>query len=122
MYLLAAKLVSVIGTYHIIKVDDTIHQVQLPQNVLHEVLENCGSVTEPKGHTNELVEPQDAHSESGILLRLWHYLDLPEPALKVHHRKVCGTCHALQCLLYLQQWIGILLCMRVEPTEIYTET
>ena len=54
--------------YHIIQVDDAICQVQLPQGVLHEVLESHRSVAEPKGHTSKLVKPQIVHGESDVLL------------------------------------------------------
>ena len=48
--------------YHVIQVDDTICQVQLPQGVLHEALESRGSTAEPRGHTSKLIKPQIAHS------------------------------------------------------------
>ena len=107
--------------YHIIYVDDAIHQIQLPQSVLHEALEGHQNVTESKGHRSELIEPQITHGESGILLRLWHHPNLPEPALKIHHRVMHGACHALQCLLYPQQRIGVFLYTCIESTEIHAE-
>ena len=107
--------------YHIIQVDDTICQVQLPQGVLHEVLESHQSVAEPKGHTSKLVKPQIAHGESSVLFRPWHHLDLPESTFEIHLGEMRSAHHTLQCLLDLWQWVGILLCMHIESTEIHAE-
>ena len=79
------------------------------------------AIAEPKRHMSELIESQVTYSESGILLGLWHHFDLPEPALEIHRREMCGACHALQCFLYPWQQIGIILGMCIEPAEIYTE-
>ena len=49
----------------------TIHLVQLPQGVLHEMLEGRGCIAEPKGHTSELIEPQVTYGESSVLLGFW---------------------------------------------------
>ena len=53
---------------HIIKVDDAIHQILLPQGVLHKVLKSHRSITEPDGHTSQLLKPQVSRGKSGILL------------------------------------------------------
>ena len=81
--------------------------VQISQGVLHEVLEGCGCVAQPKRHVSEIVESQATYGESGILLGLWHHFDPQEPALEIHHGEMCGTCHALQCFMYPGQWIGL---------------
>ena len=94
--------------YHIIQVDDTICQVQLPQGVLHEVLESCRSIGEPKRHTSKLVKPQIAHGESSVLSRPWCHPDLPESTFEIHCGEMCSTHHTLQCLLDPWQRVGIL--------------
>ena len=40
---------------HIIQVDEAVGQIQLAEAILHQPLESCGSVAEPKGHPFTLV-------------------------------------------------------------------
>ena len=56
----------------IVRVDHAIREVQLPQGVLHEMLESCQHITQPKRHadhpSSKLVEPEVTHREGRVLL------------------------------------------------------
>ena len=56
----------------------------------------------------KLVDTHATHRKGGILPGLLSHLDLTEPTLQVHTRKVSGTHHALHGLLHMSQGIGIL--------------
>ena len=71
-------LLCVAKDYDIVQVNHTVHEVQLPQGVLHEMLECCGCITQPKWHVGKLVEPKVTHREGHVLLRFWGHLNLPE--------------------------------------------
>ena len=64
--------------YDIIQVDYTIHEVQLPQGVLHETLECRGCIAQPEWHVGKLIEPKVSHCEGCVLLQSWGHLDLPK--------------------------------------------
>ena len=51
----------------IIQVNHTIHEVQLPQGVLHEMLESRRCITQPKWHAGKLIEPEVTHCEGHVL-------------------------------------------------------
>ena len=59
--------------YDVVQVNHTIHEVQLPQGVLHEML-----ITQPKWHVGKLIEPEVTHREGHVLLRFQGHLNLPE--------------------------------------------
>ena len=63
---------------NIIQVDHAVHEIQLTQGILHEMLKGCRSITQPKWHAGELIEPKVTHHEGCVLLQLWCHLDLPE--------------------------------------------
>ena len=63
---------------NIIQVNHAVHEIQLAQGILHEMLKSCQGVTQPKWHAGELVEPEVTHREGCVLLRLLRHLDLPE--------------------------------------------
>ena len=50
------------------QVNHTICEVQLPQGVLHEMLECRGCVVQPKGHADKLIEPKVTHRDGRVLL------------------------------------------------------
>ena len=64
--------------YDIIQVDHTICEAQLPQGVLHEMLECRQCIAQPERHAGKLVEPKVPHCEGRVLLRSWGHLDLPK--------------------------------------------
>ena len=53
---------------NIIQVDHAVHEIQLAQGILHEMLKSCGVITQPKQHAGELVEPEVTHREGCVLL------------------------------------------------------
>ena len=63
---------------NIIQVDHVVHEIQLAQGILHEMLKGHGGIIQPKWHAGELVEPEVTHCEGCVLQRLWCHLDLPE--------------------------------------------
>ena len=88
---------------HIVQAYQGIGEVQLPQTILHEVLEHCWSVTQPIGHAQKLVPAHAAYRKGDVLPGLLSHLDLPKPTLQVHTREVSGAHHALHGLLHLRQ-------------------
>ena len=52
----------------IIQVNHTVHEVYLPQGVLHEMLESHWHITQPEWHVGKLVEPKLTHHEGHVLL------------------------------------------------------
>ena len=106
---------------HVIQVYQGVREVQLPQTILPEVLECCWSVTQPLGHAQKLVHSHAAYRKGGVLPGLLSHLNLPEPTLQVHARKVSGTHHALHGLLHMRQGIGILFGSCVQAAEVDTE-
>ena len=52
----------------VIQVDHTVHEVQLPQGVLHETLECCQHITQSEWHADKLVEPEVTYCEGHVLL------------------------------------------------------
>ena len=62
----------------IIQVNHAIHEVQLPQGVLHEMLESCQCITQPKWHVGKLIESKVTHHEGHVLLGFRSHLDFPE--------------------------------------------
>ena len=106
---------------HIVQVDQGVCEVQLPQAILHEVLECCWSITQTAGHVQKLVNAHAAHCKGSVLSGLLSHLNLPEPTLQVHTRKVSGTHHALHGLLHTRQGIGVLLGSGVQAVEVDTK-
>ena len=47
---------------YIVKINDTVSEVQLSQRVLHETLESHWGIAEAKRHAGEFVEPQIPNS------------------------------------------------------------
>ena len=70
--------------YDVIQVNHAIHEVQLPQGVLHEMLEHRGCITQPEWHAGKLIEPEVTHCEGRVLLQFWGHLNLPEASLEIH--------------------------------------
>ena len=70
--------------YDIIQVNHTVHEVQLPQGVLHEMLECRGCIAQPEWHAGKLVEPKVTHREGRVLLQTRGHLNLPEARLEIH--------------------------------------
>ena len=52
----------------IVQVNHAIREVQLPQGVLHEMLESHWHIKQPERHVGKLVEPEVTHHEGRILL------------------------------------------------------
>ena len=52
----------------IIQVNHAVHEIQLAQGILHEMLKSCRGITQPKWHVGELVEPEVTHHEGHVLL------------------------------------------------------
>ena len=52
----------------VIQVDHAVHEVQLPQGVLHEMLEHCQCIIQSEWHAGELIEPEVTHREGCVLL------------------------------------------------------
>ena len=71
-------LLHVAKDYYIIQLNHTIHEVQLSQGVLHEMLEHCRHITQAEQHAGKLVEPEVTHCEGCVLLRFQGHLNLPE--------------------------------------------
>ena len=103
---------------HVVQVYQGICEVQLPQAVLHEVLECCWSIAQTTGHAQKLVDTHATHCKGGVLPGLLSHLDLPEPTLQVHTRKVSGAHHVLHGLLHTRQGIGILLGSGIQVAEV----
>ena len=57
MQALQVLLLYVAKDYDIIQVDHTIHEVQLTQGVLHEILECPWCIAQHEQHTGKLIEP-----------------------------------------------------------------
>ena len=106
---------------HIVQVDNAVCQVQFSERVLHQVLEGCWGITESKRHTGELIKPQIAHREGSVLLGFWCHLHLPKPALEIHSQEVGRSSHALQCFLYPQQLVRILLCSCIKLMKVHAK-
>ena len=53
---------------HIIQIDDAIGQIELPQCILHQMLECHRCITQSKGHPGKFIETQIANREHGVLL------------------------------------------------------
>ena len=53
---------------NIIQVNHTVCEIQLTQGILHEVLKSHGVITQPEGHTGELIEPMVTQREGCVLL------------------------------------------------------
>ena len=68
MQVLQVLLLHVAEDYHIVQVDYTIHEVQLTQGVLHEMLECCWCIAQPEWHAGKLIEPKVPHQEGHVLL------------------------------------------------------
>ena len=62
----------------IIQVNYAVHEIQLTQGILHEMLKGQWGITLPQWHTGELIEPEATHCEGHVLPSLWSHLDLPE--------------------------------------------
>ena len=73
---------------HIVQVYQGVREVQLPQAVLHEMLECRWSIAQPVGHTQELVHAHATHREGSVLPRPLIHLNLPKPTLQVHAGEV----------------------------------
>ena len=113
---------SVLGVdNHVIQVDQGVREVQLPQTILHEVLECCWSVTQTVGHAQKLVNAHAAHRKGSVLPGLLSHFNLPEPTIQVHTRKLSGTHHALHGFLHTRQGIGILLGSGIQAAEVDTK-
>ena len=69
-------------------------------------------------HAQELVNTHATHCKGGVLPGLLVNLDLPEPTLQVHTRKVSGPHHALHGFLHTRQGIGILFGSGIQATEV----
>ena len=102
-------------------VDNHVVQVYQGQTILHEVLEHCWSVTQPIGHVQKLIHSHAAYHKGGVLPGLLSHLNLPEPTLQVHARKVLGTHDDLHGLLHMRQGIGILFGLGIQAAEVDTE-
>ena len=70
--------------YDIIQVNHTVCEAQLPQGVLHEMLECCGCIAQPEWHGDKLIEPKVTHHEGHVLLQFWGHLNLPKAQLEIH--------------------------------------
>ena len=68
MQALQMLLLCVTKDYDVIQVDHTICEVQLPQGVLHEMLEHRGCIVRPERHAGKLIEPKVTHREGCVLL------------------------------------------------------
>ena len=66
----------------------------------------------------ELVNAHATHRKGGVLPGLLVHLDLPEPTLQVHTRKVSGAHHALHSFLHTRQGIGTLFGSGIQATEV----
>ena len=51
-----------------IQVNHKICEAQLPQGVLHEMLESHWHITQPEWHAGKLIEPEVTHHEGCVLL------------------------------------------------------
>ena len=106
---------------HIVQVYQGIREVQLPEAVLHEMLERRWSIAQPVGHTQEVVHAHATHREGSVLPRLLIHLNLPKPAFQVHAREVSGTHHAFHGFLHTWQGIGVLFGPGVQAVKVDTE-
>ena len=98
---------------HVVQVYQGVREVQLPQAVLHEMLERRWSIAQPIGHTQELVHTHATHREGSVLPRLLIHLNLPKPAFQVHAREMSGAHHAFHGFLHM--WQGI--CDRLKALK-----
>ena len=71
-------LLHVAKDYYVVQVNHAVHEVQLPQDVLHEMLEHHRHITQPEWHASKLVEPKVTHHEGCVLLQFWGHLNLQE--------------------------------------------
>ena len=106
---------------HVIQVDQTVGQVQLTQTVLHQSLEHGWGITQPKWHAFTFKESYVPHSKSSVLLWSLIHSNLPEPCLQVWAGKVPCTNQALDCFLYLWEWVRVLLHSSIQFMEINAE-
>ena len=77
-------LLHVAKDYDVIQVNHTVHEVQLPQGVLHEMLEHRRCITQPERHVGKLIKPKVTHCESHVLQQFQGHLNLPEVQLEIH--------------------------------------
>ena len=106
---------------HVIQVYQGVREVQLPQAVLHEMLEHRWSIAQPVEHTQELVHAHATHRKGDVLPRLLIHLNLPEPTLQVHAGEVSGTYDAFHGFLHMRQGIGVLFGPGVQAAKVDTE-
>ena len=106
---------------HVVQVYQGVREVQLPQAVLHEMLECHWSIAQPIGHTQELVHAHATHREGSVLPRLLIHLNLLKPTFQVHAREVSGAYHAFHGFLHTWQGIGILFAPGVQAPKVDTE-
>ena len=77
-------LLCVAKDYDAVQVNHAVHEIQLAQGVLHEMLECCGCITQPERHAGKLIEPEVTHCEGRVLLLFQGHLNLPEAQLETH--------------------------------------
>ena len=65
---LQVLLLHVAKDNNIIQVNHAVHEVQLTQGILHEMLKGRWCITQPEQHVGELVEPEVTHREGCVLL------------------------------------------------------
>ena len=61
--------------------------MQASQDVLHEPLDGCWSIAQPKRHHSKLVKPTWCHKSRLLLL-----IDIPLPAVTIRMYDECGVC------------------------------
>ena len=66
-------------------------------------------------------KPQIAYCESSILFQCLLHFYLPKSQLEVQAKKMSSTYQTLQCLLHLQQGVGVLFCTGIQMAEVNTE-
>ena len=105
----------------IIQIDKGICEVEFPQTVLHQPLEDSWNITQSIWHLEEFEDSHTSDSEGGLLSGLFSHLDLPEPGFQIHCRKELGSDHGFHSLLHAWKWVGILLGPSIEPLEVDAE-
>ena len=63
----------------IIQIDKSIHEILLPQTVLHQPLEGSQSITQSIWHPEEFEDSHTSDGEGSILSGLLSHFNLPEP-------------------------------------------
>ena len=107
--------------HYVVKVYKAIIEVQLPQAVLHDVLECCGGIAEAKRHSIEFVKAVASYCKRRVLLGIFIHFDLPKSGVEIYRREDSGPRKEFNGLLDTRERKRILLGYGVQSSKINTK-